>query len=133
MLALMKRFAFVLLVVGLGACAGGQAPAASSTPEKPCAAEGHVSGARAKSMVKDGAVLLDVRTPEEWGQEHIPGAVNIPVDDIDGRASELSKDKPVVTYCKSGMRAHRAAGALRAKGFTVYELGGIGDWDTTDC
>ncbi|MCA9595188.1 MAG: rhodanese-like domain-containing protein [Myxococcales bacterium] len=84
-------------------------------------------------MVKDGAVLLDVRTPEEWGQEHIPGAVNIPVDDIDGRASELSKDKPVVTYCKSGMRAHRAAEALRAKGFTVYELGGIGDWDTTDC
>lgn len=64
-------------------------------------------------------LILDVRTPEEYAHGHVPGAVNIPFDKIDGRINELlaSKDKDVVLYCHSGGRAAIAAQTLKAKGF----------------
>ncbi len=123
-----------MVLVGCGASAPEPAaPAAAASSEKPCASTGRISGEHAKKLAAGGAVLLDVRSPEEYSAEHLPNARNIPVDRIDARAGELSKDTPVVTYCKSGMRAHRAAEALKAQGYTVYELGGIGDWSSVDC
>ncbi|MBC7983543.1 MAG: rhodanese-like domain-containing protein [Candidatus Obscuribacterales bacterium] len=69
---------------------------------------------------KDAAiVLLDVRTAEEFAQGHVPGAKNIPHDQLAERVSELlaDKDKEVVLYCRSGRRAGIAAETLQAKGF----------------
>jgi len=87
------------------------------------------SGVVAKQMVADGATLLDVRTDQEWNEGHLDGARHIPVDEVSGRIDEIPKDKSVVTYCRSGGRASRAAQTLQAAGYDVYVLGGMSDWD----
>ena len=62
--------------------------------------------------------VLDVRTPEEFAAGHVPGAVNIPHDQVAVRLMDVPKDKDVVIYCRSGRRAALAAEALAAKGYT---------------
>jgi rhodanese-related sulfurtransferase len=59
-------------------------------------------------------LILDVRTPGEYAEGHVPGAKNVPYDQIGPRLSELdlTPDRPVVVYCKSGKRAAKAAQAL---------------------
>ena len=77
-----------------------------------------------------GAVLLDVRTPQEYREGHIPGSRNIPLQNIGGAAAFLNgRDTPVFTYCHSGARSGQAAGALRRMGYTqVKNIGGIAAW-----
>lgn len=81
-------------------------------------------------LVEDGATLLDVRSPEEFASGHIDGALNIPVDSLEGRVGELGEpNTPVVVYCASGVRSNRAKKLLVAKGFaSVHDLGGMGNW-----
>lgn len=74
----------------------------------------------ARTQKKDTSmVILDVRTPEEYAQGHVPGAINIPYDKLDSRANELLavKDKELVLYCHSGARAAIAAQTLKAQGY----------------
>ncbi len=72
--------------------------------------------------------VLDVRRPEEFLEGHIPGAVNIPHDQIIGRLTDVArgdKDGEIVVYCRSGARAAMACGLLRAANFTrVRHLAG---------
>ena len=73
--------------------------------------------------------LLDVRTPEETATGMIDGAVNIPVDELRGRLSELPKDKPVYAYCAVGLRGYVACRILTQHGFDAYNLsGGLKTW-----
>jgi NADPH-dependent 2,4-dienoyl-CoA reductase/sulfur reductase-like enzyme/rhodanese-related sulfurtransferase len=72
----------------------------------------------------DQTILLDVRTPKEFAEGHLPGAVNIPVDVLRGRLGELSKDRPILAYCQVGMRGYIATRILLQKGFNVANLGG---------
>jgi NADPH-dependent 2,4-dienoyl-CoA reductase/sulfur reductase-like enzyme/rhodanese-related sulfurtransferase len=65
----------------------------------------------------NGSTLLDVRTPEEFAAGALPGAVNIPVDDLRGRLGELDRDADIVTYCKVGQRGYVAERILRQHGF----------------
>ena len=77
-----------------------------------------------------GAVLLDVRTPEEYGGGHIPGSINIPVERI-MTAESILKDKnaPVFSYCLRGSRSARAVSALKRMGYAnVTNIGGIVDY-----
>jgi rhodanese-related sulfurtransferase len=78
------------------------------------------------------ATVIDVRTPEEYSEGHLPNAINYDWngDDFDEQVSQLDKEKPVLVYCRSGKRSASAASALRAQGFKqVYELkGGITEW-----
>jgi rhodanese-related sulfurtransferase len=77
----------------------------------------------------EGHLLLDVRTAEEFAQGHIPGAVNISVQELGDRLSEVPRDEPVVVYCRSGNRSATAAQLLRDAGYTaVFDLGGIRAW-----
>jgi len=62
--------------------------------------------------------VLDVRTPEEYVAGHVPGAVNIPYDQVGARLAEVPKDKQVVLYCRSGRRAVMASEVLAANGYT---------------
>jgi len=62
--------------------------------------------------------VLDVRTPQEYADGHVPGAVNVPYDQLASRLAEVPKDKDVVLYCKSGRRAGIAADVLAANGYT---------------
>ncbi len=63
--------------------------------------------------------LIDVRSPEEFRAGHIPGAVNIPLQEFEQRFDELSayKDREAVLYCESGMRASHGGGWLESQGF----------------
>ena len=74
-------------------------------------------------------LLIDVRTPEEFASGHIEGAVNIPVEEMQGRLDEIPGDAPIVVYCRSGNRSAAAARILTDAGYAhVYDLGGIKDW-----
>jgi phage shock protein E len=74
-------------------------------------------------------LLLDVRTPQEFASGHIPGAVNISLQTLEARLSELPTDRPIVIYCRSGNRSATAGNLLLQLGFTqLYDLGGIIAW-----
>ena len=68
--------------------------------------------------------LLDVRTPEEFTGGHIPGAVNIPVDDLRSRLGELPRDREIVAYCQVGQRGYLATRILLQAGLAARNLGG---------
>ena len=80
---------------------------------------------------REGAVLLDVRTPEEYAEGHIPGSVNIPLQSIDKVASALAdKTKTVFVYCRSGARSSQAVAFMKQMGYTeVHNIGGILDYN----
>jgi phage shock protein E len=76
-------------------------------------------------------VLVDVRTPEEFASGHIEGAINIPVQELQTRLTELPTGEPVVLYCRSGNRSAQAATILGAADFEqVFDLGGIIAWQS---
>lgn len=78
-----------------------------------------------KTMVAEGAIILDVRTPQEFNSGHIKGSINIPVQSLSSQLKKIKKDKPVITCCASGMRSATAASVLKSAGFTeVYNGGG---------
>lgn len=77
-----------------------------------------------KEMVKQGAMIVDVRTPAEYQGGHIKGSVNIPLQVLDKNIAKLKKDQPVITCCASGMRSGSAKSMLKAKGFDVHNGGG---------
>ncbi len=89
-----------------------------------------VSGAEGRALVEAGALLLDVRSPEEFAAGHLEGALNIPVDALEARLDELGpKERPVVVYCRSGARSSRARTLLLAQGWQrVENLGSQGNW-----
>ena len=68
--------------------------------------------------------LLDVRTPQEFASGHIPGAVNIPVDDLRSRLSELPRDRQIATYCQVGQRGYLATRILLQTGYSAVNVGG---------
>lgn len=76
------------------------------------------------------AQLIDVRTPEEFAGGHIPGAINIPLQQID-QAAAIVPDKatPLFVYCMSGARSAQAVSDLKRMGYTdARNIGGIGSW-----
>jgi rhodanese-related sulfurtransferase len=68
----------------------------------------------------NSVVIVDVRTPEEFQQGHVPNAINVPLSNIIDNPAilRISKEKPIVLYCRSGYRAGKAAEALQKYGYT---------------
>ena len=89
-----------------------------------------IQGPDARKLVAAGARLVDVRSPEEYARGHLPGAVNVPVLEIDRRLAEVGPaDHELIVYCRSGHRSTRAAEILRQHGFTrVHNLGPMTAW-----
>lgn len=80
---------------------------------------------------EDNYIILDVRTPEEFLEQHIPGAINVANETIGTKEiPELpDKDQLILVYCRSGNRSKQAAEKLAALGYTdIVEFGGIRDW-----
>ncbi len=75
-------------------------------------------------LVKNGAQIVDVRTPAEFNQGHIKSSQNIPLNELSTGLKKLDKDKVVITCCASGMRSGMAKGILKSAGFEVYNGGG---------
>jgi len=82
-----------------------------------------------ETKIKAGARIIDVRTAEEFNEEHYPNALNIPVDQIRQRLTEFGeKNAPIVVYCASGSRSAFAARMLKSAGYTdVINAGGLED------
>jgi phage shock protein E len=81
-----------------------------------------------KELIKDPATrVVDVRSPLEYATEHIPGAQNIPLEEVTARLTEFrSIHKPVVLYCRSGNRSGIAVNILKQNGITdVYNGGSV--------
>lgn len=102
----------------------GDRVAASTTVSAPP----RVSGAEARQLVKDGALLLDVRTEEEFVDGHIEGARNVPVAGLRAAMAQLPRDRPLVVYCAVGSRSAMAAEILHTAGYDVRNLGPMAAW-----
>lgn len=83
----------------------------------------------AHDAVAAGALLLDVREPDEWDAGHAPGAVHIPMREVQARAGELPRDRRIVATCRSGGRSRAVTEGLRSAGFDVVNaVGGMRAW-----
>lgn len=77
-----------------------------------------------KTLVAEGATIVDVRTPAEFKSGHIRGAINLPLQSLSSQLNKINKDKPVITCCASGMRSASAKTLLRNAGFSEVHNGG---------
>ena len=87
---------------------------------------------KGKLTMKTNALLIDVRTLEEYQNGFIAGAVNIPYDEIESKISNFTnqKNKPLYLYCRSGRRSKEASSKLVELGYSnIVEFGGILDWN----
>lgn len=86
--------------------------------------------ALARMEAEEGYVILDVRTPDEYSERHIPNAINIPVETIADKPAELDDlDQLIFVYCRSGNRSKQASEKLVELGFTnIVEIGGLNTW-----
>ncbi|MBC5838956.1 rhodanese-like domain-containing protein [Flavobacterium muglaense] len=76
-------------------------------------------------LLKQGAIIIDVRNPGEFKQGHIKGAINAPLNELTKHISKIKKDTTVITCCVSGIRSASAKSVLKSNGFTnVYNGGG---------
>lgn len=92
-----------------------------------------ISMDEAKTLMEkeEGYILLDVRTKGEYESGYIPGAINIPLSDIDEKIISFLPDKSqmILVYCRSGNRSREASDKLSKLGYTnVLEIGGINAW-----
>lgn len=87
----------------------------------------------AQAMTEKGALLLDVREPEEYAAVHAPDAKLIPLGDLEKRLPEIAdyKDRPIVVMCRSGHRSARAVSLLKEAGYSQVSniQGGITAWE----
>ncbi|MFO7729133.1 MAG: rhodanese-like domain-containing protein [Spirochaetia bacterium] len=126
-----------LLLVGLGACAADNATAGNKSgkniEENTGESIDYTDPMALARLIEEGEpehLVVDVRTPAEFADGHIPSAVNIPVSDIADQPPSVPKDRLVVLYCRSGARSSSAAESLRSLGYTrVVDFGGIYRWD----
>lgn len=127
----MRRWMTIALFVS--ACGGAAEPTAA--PEKPGAeAPKAAAGSRSdvdvdglKQALADGASLIDVRTPAEFAEGHVPGAVNVPLQELSAShegVAKHDKSKPLYVVCRSGGRSSRASDQLAKEGFTTVNITG---------
>jgi rhodanese-related sulfurtransferase len=88
-----------------------------------------IDAPEAKSRMDSGAILIDVREPQEWQAGHAQGARHIPLAQLDQRQRELPTGRPIITVCRSGARSAHAASLLAKQGREVSNLrGGMRAW-----
>lgn len=90
---------------------------------------GQISGKSASEYLKNGALVVDVRSPQEFGRDHLRGAINVPLGEIETALPRRIKDKKQVLllHCQSGVRSGIAARKLKALGYTnAFNLGSYG-------
>jgi rhodanese-related sulfurtransferase len=105
-------FSFILLLAVWG-CSSEVKPAATGSTLQ------QVSVAEAKKLIDDGKVtVVDVRTPEEYKEGHIPGATSLPLQELEDRLAELDKQTPYLLVCRTGSRSAEAQKILSKNGFT---------------
>lgn len=126
------KIGMLLAAVLLAGCV--RVPAENMSSEKPPKATSQKldqGTAQENLEANEDILLIDVRTPEEFEEKHIPNSILLPDYDIDKLAPEMlpDKDAQIYLYCRSGNRSSMAAAKLADMGYTqVYDIGGIIDW-----
>ena len=110
----MHRLGFLFFALSLPAFAA----------EPPVPAADLAAQIAANDSAKPAPLILDVRTPEEFADGHVPGAVLIPHDQLEARIAELGAPREVVVYCRSGRRSALVEPILEKNGFRVHQLAG---------
>ena len=78
-------------------------------------------------LIRNGAMIIDVRSQAEFKNGHTRGAINIPLNELDNYLTKIkSKDKTIITCCRSGIRSAKAANILKSVGVTAYNGGSWG-------
>jgi len=125
----LRRFALaIVLIVVFAGCAAAP-PQGSQTPQHEAITPG-----QAMEMMSADAVILDVRTPEEFMAEHIENAILLPVEELAERAAEFlpNPEQVILIYCRSGRRSEDAWHILAELGYqNIYDFGGIIQWSQT--
>lgn len=132
-LMLLTTVVLTLLSLGCGAGSAADGGKGSAVEMKQDRKFVQVSAAEAQKMLaeEEGYILLDVRTPKEYADGHIPNAVNLPNETIGKEPPTILSDKEqrIFVYCRSGRRSQDAAAKLAAMGYTnIVDFGGIMDW-----
>ncbi len=125
----------MLLTVVATGCGGSEDAATGTTAQD----EGSqtvelVDPARGESLVADGAMLIDVRTPAEYEEGHIEGAVlaSLESGEFEARLEDLDVGMSYVLYCRTGNRSATAASLMAERDFErVYDMGGIVEWENS--
>lgn len=81
------------------------------------------------SLIKEGGIIIDVRSRGEFSMGNNPKSINIPLDELDTRLNEIAKDKPILLCCASGGRSSMAAGILSRNGYK--KIFNTGSWVNT--
>lgn len=120
-----SALASLMALLGFG-CKGEPASSAAAEPAGQPAGERVSKPLSLDDVLKqDQPLLIDVRSPGEFAQGHVPGSINIPVNQIDDIAKAIpSKDAPVVLFCASGGRSGSAIRQLKRQGYTGLVNGG---------
>jgi phage shock protein E len=120
----------ILIFVALVACSKSEP---KQTPSPPAvAAAKAIDPARARTLIENGAVVIDVRTPEEFAEGHLDKAINMPVQTFEpsevDKLTHNDKAKPIVVHCAAGARAAKAKAKLEEAGYRqVVNGGGLDD------
>lgn len=77
-----------------------------------------------KQLVKEGALIIDVRSSGEFAGGHIKGSKNIPLDSLSQQLKQIPKDKVIITCCASGMRSAAGKSVLKSNGYIAHNGGG---------
>ncbi len=131
----MKKIAIILVIlIGIGFAAWLLLPDSASSQNSTAAPSttNQQSNPAQTAVIaaKNGtAYIYDVRTPEEFSQKHVDGAINFNVEDMQsGTLPTVAKDSQIYVYCRSGNRSNQAKELLESKGFSnVTDLGGLTD------
>jgi phage shock protein E len=127
------RFLIAALLVLAAGCSESKSAASVPPPPSghdPVKARATPDPATARTLIADGAVVLDVRTAGEYAGGHVASATNLPVGEVTPRIAEIDKlvggdkTRPVVVYCAKGGRAETAKQQLEAAGYTRVVNGG---------
>ena len=112
------------IILGLSLVSSLSACGSSQQQSKKTETTTQTSPSSLKSLRNDGAMLLDVRTPEEFAAGSVDGAVNIPLNELEGRLAEVKDQKHIIVFCQSGNRSGKAIKILEANGIKNTTNGG---------
>ena len=124
----------VFLTIALASCGTSGTPVGNAGENQTLPSQTlvvrEISIDQAYQLYQEKVAFLDVRTPGEWNDAHVPGSTLLPLENLEERVNELPKDLELVVYCRSGNRSVQAARILLEAGFSdVYSLdGGLNDW-----